>query len=139
MAESHKNHIGVVLAICLALLAGACGGDDTDATDDPSSASGTQSDTDDAGTDDGIAGSVDDGDLLVARDYLQGVWCDSDGTTITIDGDTATLTDSTGAGIEMAVDLLFIDSPDNDLVSQGDDEFVISVAGDQVTFVRGAC
>lgn len=131
--------LSVALAIVGGLVLGACGGGD----DEPA-ASETVSDDQspsDEPADDGpeIAGSVGDADLLVSRDYLQGEWCDSDGQTWTIDGDTARLEDASGGVGELPVDLVFIDGPEETLVSQTDDEFVVIIAGDEVTFSRGSC
>ena len=70
----------------------ACEGDDGDTS--PTSALSGDADARGSGGSGGleIAGSVDDANLLVAREYLQGVWCDSDGQTWTIEGDTARTT-----------------------------------------------
>jgi len=124
----------VALVLVGALVLGACGGDEpaADATVGTTSAEGT---TDGPG----VERSVDDGDLLVARDYLQGEWCDNDGQTWSIDGDTAKVENATGAAAELPVDLVFFDDVESELVSQTDTEFTIVSAGDEITFTRGGC
>lgn len=109
----------------------ACGGD--------GDSSPTSAVADQAGEGPAIAGSVGDDLLLVPRDYLQGVWCDSDGQTWTIEGDTARFDDGSGGVGEFPVDLAFIARQEDSLVSQTDDEFVIRTAFDEVTYQRGNC
>jgi hypothetical protein len=123
---------GVLL---VAALAAACG------DDGPDDGSALQTDPSEAVETGGgqIAGSVGDDDLLVPREYLQGVWCDDEGTTFEVDGDTAVMIDATGGRGELPVDVLFLASGGNELISRADDAFVISVAGDELMFVRGAC
>lgn len=125
--------------LAIALVVGACGSDD----DEPTADGSVTSDQDPSGdsSDDGadIAGSADDADLLVPRDYLQGAWCDSDGQSWTIEGDAARFVDASGGTAEFPVDIVFIDGPDESLVSQSDDEFVIMSLGEEITFSRGAC
>ena len=86
-----------------------------------------------------VAGSVGDDLLLVPRAYLQGQWCDSDGQSWTIDGDTARIEDTSGGVAVLPIDLAFIDNLDVDLISQTDNEFVIGSMGNQTTFTRGSC
>jgi hypothetical protein len=133
-----------VVAVVLAFAVGACGGDDDGAEPAPSE---TASNADSTGSGDtpvddggGIEGSPADDDLLVPREYLQGEWCDSDGQSWFIEGDTARLEDSgSGGTAELPLDLVFIDGLDVELVSQTDDEFVFGSAEDEVTFTRGRC
>lgn len=127
----------------LVLIVAACAGDDDDAGSAPTDAA---SDADATGTGTAapegpeIEGAVGDDDLLVPRQYLQGEWCDSDGNSWSIEGDTARFVESGGGGTaELPVDLAFIDSPDVSLVSQTDDQFVVGSGGDEVTFARGSC
>ena len=133
------TRLWVALAVAGGLVLGACGGDDDDpAAAEPVSDDGGSAD-ESSGDGPEIAGSVGDDDLLVPRDYLQGVWCDSDGQTWTIDGDTARFGDGAGGVGELPVDILFLDGLDESLVSQTDDEFVVAFSGDEVTFTRGGC
>jgi hypothetical protein len=131
---------GVLALGVVAMVLVACGGDDGDAS--PTSAV-VRSDTSGSGDGSGegfeIAGSAGDDDLLVPRDYLQGEWCDSDGQTWTIDGDTVRLEDASGGAGDFPVDIAFIDGPEETLISQTDDEFVVEYAGDEITFSRGSC
>ena len=129
------------LAVVLLVVSTGCSSGD-DGSTSPTSAVGQSDNSGSAsGIGDGveIAGSAGDADLLVPRDYLQGEWCDSDNQTWTIDGDTARLEDASGGVAELPVDLAFIDGPEERLVSQTDDEFVVESAGDEITFRRGAC
>ena len=125
--------------VVAALLLGACGGDDDDPSDTPAPAS------DDSGSDgsddDGsqIEGTVADDLLIVPRDYLQGEWCDSDGSSWTIEGDVALLQDGSDGVGEFPVDILFINSPDVELISQTADEFTFASRVEEVTFTRGGC
>lgn len=127
MRSLTRSWIAFVLAG--GLLLAACGGDDADASPPGNTGDGSPQ----------IEGSVSDDDLLVPRAYLQGEWCDSDGDMWTIEGDTAKLEDGSGGMAELPVDLVFIDDLDADLVSQTDNEFVISSGGDEISFTRGSC
>lgn len=133
----------MALVIAGALALGACGGAEPASDSNSAADTGSSADTvsSDAPTGNGpdVEGSVDDDDLLVPRDYLQGVWCDSDGSTWTIDGDTAQFEDTSGGKGEFPVDLVFVDNLDGGLISQTDAEFVIGNADDQMTFTRGSC
>lgn len=125
----------MLAAAVAAMVLVACGGDDGAAS--PTTADGAPV----LGSGDGpaIAGSVGDENLLVPRDYLQGEWCDTDGQTWTIDGDTARLEDGSGGAGELPVDLAFIKRPGDTLVSQTDDSFVVESDGAETTFQRGRC
>ncbi len=134
-----------------ALVLGACGDDDDDATasdgdtSEQSSSEGSDDSADDADSSEepeastDFAGTASDGDLIVPRDYLQGVWCDNEGSTWTIEGDNAILDDGAGGTGTFPVDILFIAGPGVDLVSQSDDGFVFRSADDEVSFTRGGC
>ena len=134
--------LALVLAGGLVLL--SCGDDDSsdgDTSSGEQTVEEAESSSDDSGEDaDGSAGDVSpgSGNLLVPLDYLQGVWCDSDGTTWTIDGETAQLDDEAGGTGQLPVGVLFVDVPGG-LVSQSDDEFVFDSRGEEVTFTRGPC
>ncbi len=127
---------GVLAGGVLAVVLVACGGDDGGASP---SADVVRSDPTTSGAGLEIGGSASDADLLVPRSYLQGEWCDSDGQTWTIDGDTARLEDASGGTGEFPLDIVFIDGPEETLVSQTDDEFVVESAGDEISFSRGSC
>ncbi len=114
----------------------ACGGDDGDTS--PASTVAGEAGSGANGELD-VAGSVDDTNLLVPRDYLQGEWCDSDGQTWSIEGDIARVEDTSGGVGEVPVDLAFIDSLDIELLSRSDNEFVLGGSGEETTFTRGGC
>lgn len=126
--------------LCLGLVVGACGGDDDD---DAGGAARAETAADDGAGDDGglpdIAGSLSDDQLLVPRAYLQGVWCDSAGQTLTVEGDMARLEDGSGGVAEFPVDLVFNAGPGVSVASQTDDAFVVVSDGEETTFTRGAC
>lgn len=135
-----RNRSGVFIVGFVAMALVACGGDgggtepgSAVAQNEPNSG-GTVSD---GGLD--IAGSVDDSDLVVPRDYLQGEWCSSDGQTLTITGDMVRMEDQSGGVGEFPVDLAFVDGPGTVLVSQTDVEFVVEFEGAETTFSRGRC
>ena len=131
------RRIWIVAVVAGGLVLGACG---DDSEPDESGSAGDDISSDDAGGDAGdIAGSVDDSDLIVPRDYLQGVWCDSDGEMWTIEGDIAELDDGAGGTGSFPLDVLFLDGPEEVLVSQSDDEFTIDFGDQQITFTRGSC
>ncbi len=131
-----KIRAEVLVAGAVALMLAACGGGD--GADTPADGVTNHGSTESsAGLD--IAGSVDDADLFVSRDYLQGEWCNSDGQTLTITGDTIRMEDQSGGVGEFPVDLVFVDGPGAALVSQTDDEFVIESEGAETTFTRGRC
>lgn len=119
-----------LLAVGGVLALGACGGDD----DEPA-ASGADATTP------SIAGALDDSDLLLPRDYLQGEWCDSEGKIWSIEGDFARSEDPRTGGVAegLPIDIVFIDAVDRTLVSQSDDEFVIGDGTSELTFTRGPC
>lgn len=126
----------VVAALALSIT--ACGGDDDTVEPAADAEAGSSADDgSDAGGD--IAGSLDDGDLVVPRDYLQGDWCDGEGQDWSITGDIATLTDASGGTGEFPLEILFATGVGVELISQSDDRFVFGGGGDEVTFVRGAC
>lgn len=121
------ERILLIFSVVVTLMIGACGGDDAPAASD------NGNDVGDRG------GPPGEAELVVPRDYLQGGWCDSDGQSWTIEGDTARFEDSSGGAGQLPVDLVFIDDVDNELISQTDDEFVAVLAGDEITFSRGTC
>ncbi len=128
------------MALAAMLALGACSSDDDDepAADDSAASEESSSDeTDDVIGD--LSSDVSDSDLIVPRDYLQGMWCDSDGENWTIEGETARLETQDGGVGEFPLGILFLDTVDVDLISQSDDEFVFGAAGEEVTFTRGAC
>jgi hypothetical protein len=126
-ALKHTRFLLVVVAAAVLVL-GACGDDD-----EPASNESVPDVVDDQGP------AIDEVDLVVPREYLQGEWCDSDGQGWSIEGSTARFDDGAGGAGEIPIDLLFIDDVENELVSQTDDEFVAILAGDEITFVRGSC
>ena len=68
--------------------------DETESADEAADTSSDDSDDDaDADASEDVSGG---GNLLVPLDYLQGVWCDHEGTTWTIDGEMVTLDDGSG-------------------------------------------
>lgn len=133
-----RSTAGIRVLIIAAIGLVACGGDDVSTTSsvdrDGTAIAGQGSD--DGG---GFAGTADDSDLLVARSYLQGEWCDSDGGMWTIEGDMARYEDGSGGVAEIPVDIAFIDGLDESLVSQTDDEFVVGSEFGEMTFTRGGC
>lgn len=144
MQRSRRSAVRLRAALCAVAALGvvSCSSDDDDLGVDPDEAPAAPSDDASSGEgDDGIAieGSVGDDLLLVPRAYLQGEWCANDGGNWTIDGDTATLTEESGAIAEFPVDILFIAAPGTELLSQSDDQFSIGTEIEQVTFTRGSC
>lgn len=142
-STAFMRELAVVLAGGLVLL--GCGDDDStsDVTGSADvevveSEGSTEGDATGSESSDASSNDVDDVGLLVPLDYLQGEWCDHDGTTWTIEGEIAQLDDGSGGTGEMPVNVLFINVP-GALVSQGDDQFVFMSAGEEVTFTRGAC
>ncbi|MEZ4501719.1 MAG: hypothetical protein R3C39_03770 [Dehalococcoidia bacterium] len=126
----------VALALVGLLFLGACGGDDaeSDASEEDSTSTAAS-----ATPADSISGSASDSDLVVPRDYLQGEWCDSEGQSWTIEGDTARFEDGSGGVGEFPVDIVFIKGIGVDLIAQTDSEFTFGGGGDEVTFTRGGC
>lgn len=128
-----------------------CGGDDDaadgaggGAADAPDSEAGeadaTDSDLDDEALEE-LFDDIDESDLLVPLDYLQGEWCDSDGLAWSIEDTTARFGESLDGPVgEVPVILVFHVGPEIDLVSQTDDQFVVDDGiGDPSTFTRGRC
>ena len=138
------RRLALVFAGGLVLI--ACGNDDSSDDDTSSDAQTTVEELDSSSDDSGDAGgNASSGDatsggsnLLVPLDYLQGTWCDNEGTTWTIDGETAQLDDGAGGTGQMPINVLFLDVP-GALVAQSDNEFVFNSGGDEVTFTRGSC
>ena len=134
--------LAVLLAGGLTLL--GCGDDDSsDASETANGAvvDDSTSDAPDASDVSGDDAAVDaggGGGLIVPLDYLQGEWCDHEGTTWSIDGETAQLDDGSGGVGEMPINVLFVDVP-GALISQDADSFVFMSGPDEVTFTRGAC
>ncbi len=143
MQRSRRSAVRLRAALCVVIALGvvSCSSDDDDLSVDPDASDSESEDASGAGTDDELVvqGSVRDDLLLVPRAYLQGEWCADDGGNWTVDGDTATLTEESGAIAEFPVDILFIAAPGTELVSQTDDQFTIGSEIEQITFTRGSC
>ena len=143
MQRSRRSAVRLRAALCVVIALGvvSCSSDDDDLSVDPGASDSESEDASGAGTDDELVveGSVGDDLLLVPRAYLQGEWCADDGGNWTVDGDTATLTEESGAIAEFPVDILFIAAPGTELVSQTDDQFTIGSEIEQITFTRGRC
>ena len=132
------RRIWIAIVIACGLVLGACGDDDDSGSDDNGSVG------DDSASDDAADNADDtfvpvDSDLLLPSDYLQGVWCDNEGATWTIDGDTAVLDDGAGGTGTFPLGVLFVDAPGNVVVTQADDAFTVDLGDDEITFTRGAC
>ena len=143
MQRSRRSAVRLRAALCVVIALGvvSCSSDDDDLSVDPDASDSESEVASGAGTDDELVveGSVGDDLLLVPRAYLQGEWCADDGGNWTVDGDTATLTEESGAIAEFPVDILFIAAPGTELVSQTDDQFTIGSEIEQITFTRGSC
>ena len=113
----------------------ACSSDDDSSSDDASAPAEV--------SDDGSAGDAlpagDTSGLVAPLDYLQGEWCTSDGEAWVIEGETARFGENHDELIgELPVAGAFVGGP-GVLVSQSADQFVINVAGGELTFTRGRC
>lgn len=71
--------------------------------------------------------------------YAEGIWCSSDGTTWSISGGFASVS-ADGSTFTLAghIDQIFVE-PGAGLVSRGDDHFIMTQAGQEITFSRGVC
>lgn len=134
--------IGLATLAAALLLATGCSSDDDDAADDRPAGIDTPTGADATDPGDVLNELLNeppaDADLVVPRDYLQGEWCDSDGESWVIEGDTALRTDASGGSLEISIGRVFVDRV-GELRSQTDDAFTFGAGDEERTFTRGSC
>ena len=77
--------------------------------------------------------------LVASRDYLQGQWCLSDGNTYTVEGDTVRILTVQGIEATAPIEAPFSVTANQRMVSQSDDQFVMVLGDEEITFTRGSC
>lgn len=113
------------LLVAMSLAMAACGGGDGQAD------SGVTAVPEPTSAEDSGGG----GTSSLSATYLDGEWCSSEGIGYSVDGESVKV-DFGNSVLDSSIQQTF---GNKTVVSQGDDQFVIEEAGEEVTFTRGTC